>query len=701
MTCTNLFSNLEIKEATYNILSKIHNFTDDNKYKPEPKNIFSTELKGKLDNYNINTDLNNIDNNKENLVVIDNENDNNNVYVNCVYQSSLPWYTTSENKKKCEVIKNIKLPENRLLLDEKSLIIKPIFKSSDKTKSGFCSHKINVNRAYCENRWYDWIIVPNFYLGNTYYKDNSQYTEADVYKCYAPCKGDYMPYTKPNGELKCIPKKYFGNGIFSNKYIYCAFGLINLIGNIALYDAEKNNSQTNLLKILHRLLIEYHTKNNVDNDLYIINAPIKASLISNTKYNDIYKEFQDSIETNIFFKFSTSENQDYSNTNEFTYKHRNFNEDDTEMYSFNGLDVNNILIDPILIHTWMIANLFKPLDNDIITYNFNSTIDTQDKKTTARKTLLYEKLLIIFKDKDKAIRLKNIFFKAVNICYNNKTNFSTNIIEKTKTAFNNENIINYITTNNFYNFNENIWFFYYLFKSNESNKPSTYPFNILSVSTDKLKYDKCIIYLLTQERFDEFIEYKLYKDIEIVKLKLDYPGATNNKYLLDMNDNDDPKTLWKYKYYYSMERLERSTCPKGYEWNSKYKFCDLIKQSTEIKEDESKDEDEDDFKIPELNNILHLFFKIILIIIILYIIYVFYDIFSEVIIKIINNIFGYISLAIRTINNKFKYNNENINDKIAELKDTKKYYESKYKRIEDKDLMISDYINTHKKPTIT
>jgi hypothetical protein len=54
-----------------------------------------------------------------------------------------------------------------------------------------------------------------------------------------------------------------------------------------------------------------------------------------------------------------------------------------------------------------------------------------------------------------------------------------------------------------------------------------------------------------------------------------------------------------------------------------------------------------------------------------------------------------------TIYNKFKYNNEDIDDKIAELKDTKKYYESKYKRIEDKDLIISDYINTHKKPTIT
>jgi hypothetical protein len=699
MTCTNLFSNLEIKEATYNILSNIHNFTRDDKYKPDSINIFSDALKEELKTYYINTDLYNIDNNnKENLVVIDNDNENgnNNVYVNCVYQSSLPWYTTSENKKKCEVIKNIKLPENRLLLDEKSLTIKPIFKSSDKTKSGFCSHKINVNRAYCENRWYDWIIVPNFYLGNTYYKDNSQYTEADVYKCYAPCKGDYMPYTKPNGELKCIPKKYFGNGIFSNKYIYCAFGLINLIGNIALItkkedliDIEKNNKQTDLLYILHSLLIEYHTKNNVDNDLYKIDVNLKNTYLYDTnKYDDIYNEFENSIKTNIFFKFSTSENQDYSNTNEFTYKHRNFNEDDTEMYSFNGLDVNNILIDPILIHTWMIANLFKPLDDKI----FNNGIlnGKITNKNQAHITLLHEKLWRIFNDEDKVFRLKNIFFKAVNICYNNKTNFSTNIIEKTKTAFNNKNIIDYIIQNKFYNFKSNIWFFYYLCKFNDNNHPSNYPFDI---NGEYDKYKNCITKILSNDTLDEFIEYKLYKDTETDELQKKYN-------IFFGSVGQDAK--WKYKYFYSMERLEKPTCPKGYEWNSKYKFCDLIKQSTEtteIKEDESKDED--DFQIPELNNILYLFFKIILIIIILYIIYVFYDIFSEVIIKIINNIYGYISLLIMTINNKFKYNNEDIDDKIAELKDTKKYYESKYKRIEDKDLIISDYINTHKKPTIT
>ena len=702
MTCTNLFTNVEIKTATSSILSNIHNYTDEKKYKPIPNTIFRDDLIEELNSLNINTDLNNIENEgKENLAVID----NNNVYVNCVYQSSLPWYTTSEDKKKCEVIKNIKLPENRLILDEKSSTIKPVFKSANKNKTGFCSYAANVNKAYCENKWYDWIIVPNYYLGNTYYKDNSQYTEADVYKCYAPCNGDYMPYTKQDGELKCIPKKYFSSGIFSNKYIFCAFGLINLIGNIALYDEEKANGETNLLYILHRLIIEYNIKNNIDEELYKIDNNIKTYIdtFKLENYTKIYDDLKKSIDTNIFFKFSTSTDQDYSNTNEFTYKHRKFNEDESDMYSFNGLDVTNVLIEPILIHTWILANLFKPLDDIIITdTKIRTLINNAGLEQIARKSLLYEKLLFIFKDKDKAIRLKNIFFKAVNICYNNKTNFSTNIIENTKTAFNNETIKNFIIDSNFYNFNSNIWFFYYLYKSNEPsggtlNYPLNYPFNIRKDDTEKVKYNKCIEYLLTQERFDEFIEYKLYKDVEIETLQLTYTptSPSNNIYLLDKMEGDDPDTLWKYKYYYSMERLEKPTCPKGYEWNSKYKVCDLIKKKDEIKTDATKDED--DFQIPELNNILYLFVQIILTIIILYIIYVFYDIFSEVIITVFNNIFVYISSM------WLNFTNYNIGDgdydkEVEKLENTKKYYENKYKTIENKDLIIGEYINTHQQP---
>ena len=692
MSCSDLSNNVEIKTATNNILNNIYQYTNSDIYKPVLGNIFNPNFKPKYTN--INTDLDNIDeaDGKENLATIEDEN----VYINCVYQSSIPWYTTSEDKKKCEVISDISLPEDRLILDKKTLIVTPIFKSSKNDKPAFCSYKENVNKAYCENKWYDWIIIPNYYLGNTYYKDNSHYGENDVYKCYAPCNGDFMPYTKSNGELKCIPKKYFNSGIFSNKYIFSSFGLINLIGNIALSNNEKSVKQTNLLYILHRLIVEYNIENNYDKDLYDLydsNAEVLYKEIRDInkfdKYNNIYNEFKDIIDKNILSKFSTSTNQDYSNTNEFTYKHRKFNEDETDMYSFNGLDVSNILIDPILIHTWMLANLFKPLDEGIINNaNIQSKITTDENKKKALDSLLYEKLFLIFNDSDKAIRLKNIFFKAVNICYNGKTNFSINIIEKTKLAFTNDNLKKIIYDNIFYNFNENIFVLDYLITANPSSA-ITYPFHKSINETTILSiYKNYIDKILLQNTINEFKEYPLYKDVEIKKFEepLNKSPSTAN---FPSSTND---SLWIYKYFYSMERLEKPTCDIGYEWNETYKVCDLKKK--EVKEVENKTE-EDDFQIPELKNILILFVQMILLIIVLYIIYIFYDIFSEVIFSFFNAIYlgisyMYMKFSISIIKGETEYDTEE-----KKLTYEKKYIENKYKNIVNNQLKIDDYIETH------
>jgi len=703
MSCTNLSNNLEIKNATSNLLSSIYKYTSNINYLPVPNSIFNTSNKDFYDNKNINTDLDKFDEpeGKENLITVD---ENDNIYINCVYQSSLPWYTTSENKKKCEVIPEIKLPENRLILDKKSLTITPIFKSSNKEKSGFCSHATNINKAYCENRWYDWIIIPNYYLGNTYYKDNSHYTEADVYKCYAPCEGDFMPYTKTNGELKCIPKKFFNSGIFSNKYMFSSFGLINLIGNIALSDDEKNNENTNLLFILHRLIIEYNLENNYDKDLYDKNDNIYDNIIKFNKdnYTNLYKEFEDVIEKNIFKNFTTSTNQDYSIINEFTYKHRKFNEQESEMYSFNGLDVCKVLIDPVLIHTWMLANLFQPLNDDIIkdTYingiissNSDNAKNIENKKK-AKESLLYDKLYKKFKDADKAIRLKNIFFKAVNICYNTKTNFSVNIIERTKIAFANEKINKIILDNHYYYFENNIYFANYMNKGGGATD-LTYPLAPISTYANKDNYYKCINYILNQEKFKDFIEYSILKDVEIEGKKTNFKLGENTSYnnlYFEKTDDDKYDNLWIYKYYFSMERLERPTCEKGYEWNPKYSTCDPIKKYE--KEDDKKEVEEDDFQIPELKNILSLFIQIILIIIVIYIIYIFYDIFGEVIYSIYNAIIVYfnklMSVIYKTTIKGTEYQKE-----LRILENDKEIIEKNYKNIESKYLKIDEYMKNN------
>ena len=364
------------------------------------------------------------------------------------------------------------------------------------------------------------------------------------------------------------------------------------------------------------------------------------------------------------------------------------------MYSFNGLDVSNILIDPILIHTWMLANLFKPLDESIINNtNIQLKITNDDNKKKALDSLLYEKLFLIFNDSDKAIRLKNIFFKAVNICYNSKTNFSINIIEKTILAFTNDNLIKIIHDNNFYNFNENIFVLDYLINANSSPSASPsasiiYPFYTSLIDpANLLIYKKYINEILDQNTINKFKEYPLYKDVDIDAIK----SKVNSNSIIPTPDAND--SLWRYKYFYSMERLERSTCEIGYEWNETYQVCDLKKK--EVKEVENKTE-EDDFQIPELKNIFILFVQMILFIIILYILYIFYDIFSEVIFSFFNAIrLGISYMSMKILTSTVSGSEYEMEEK--KLTYEKKYIENKYKNIVNNQLKIDNYIETHQK----
>ena len=173
----------------------------------------------------------------------------------------------------------------------------------------------------------------------------------------------------------------------------------------------------------------------------------------------------------ILNTFTPTQNQDYIYSNEFTYKDPKFNEDDPEMYTLNGLETSELLTPPILIHTWILANIFKP-DDDILNKIFDdSDLNSVDKGSNNGNYYVYHnndqfnyftnnlfnrlKRYYYIRNNNKEIndidhkinRLKNIFYKAINICYNNKTNFSVNIIAKTKIALENSYLKDYIISN--------------------------------------------------------------------------------------------------------------------------------------------------------------------------------------------------------------------------------------------------------------
>ncbi len=721
----NIDINIDLKELTAESLNYIYNYTSDIKntnsnsfkYTNNINNPFSDIF---IKNYsNIQTDLN--VENVEGLSYITRSNEDDDNYINCAIQTNNRWFTLSDDYKKCQVVNNFEYDESRIkinTINDKS-IITPILVSKNKSKPAFCTYSSNVNKSYCENRWYDWIITPNYYLGNTYYKDNSHYTELDVYKCYKPCEDDYMPYTKENGEIKCIPKKYFANGIFNKKYMFNSIMIINLIGNIACDDNDKSSYKTNLLYILHRLIYEYKTTNDIDNELYKIDDTLDnliklEPIIKDTSlynfiktdsetlditdkerifkkilqndYNNIYDEIKKTIENHILKNFSESDNKDYSNlNNEFTYKHYKFNENEPEMYSYVGMETNGLLIDPILIHTWMLTQLFKPIDenNPIFTTYTNSNYggDGDASKNIILNNIQYEtiykKLLPIF-GKHKAIRLKNIFLKAIDNCYNNKTNFSTNFIAITKRALENAELINIITSNNLYLFQYNLNFMKLPTISSETINV------VVDTTIRNTKYNQLLTY--------NDINIKYYSDIDI-KIFIDKIKQTNNNnFRLKYIEND------KYcHYFYSMEELEQPTCPKDHEYDIKLKECRYkqIKKEEEVK----PTNEEDDFIIPNFTNIFAIFVKILIVIIILYVLYILYDIFGELIKSSINfiivfmiNIYNNAYIALTTGSNDYEKEQKRLNFLINNTK-------SDLERIKNKSNTINEYMmnNQHKK----
>jgi len=674
---------------------------------------FNSDFKNHYSN-TIQTDLNiDEDNLNPNLKYITLNTDDNS-FVNCAVQTSVPWFSMSEDYKKCEVVKNIEYDENRLKIEKikDDTIITPVLSSKNKNKTASCAYYSNVNKAYCENTWYDWMITPNYHLGNTYYKDNSQYSELDVYKCYKPCSGDYLPFMTEKGEIKCIPKKYFGSGIFNKKYMFNSVALINLIGNVASYindnsTAYANSYRTNLLYILHRLIYEYEISTKVDNKIYDINNDIKNNITlaidetnvaeavkynnKNTifskiksQYNGIYENIINVLNNDVLKNFDETTNKDYLNLNEFTYKNGRFHENEPEMFSYVGMETHGILTPPILIHTWMLSQIFKPLERDLfnyrdVFYGFTGQDPGLNIVNKIKTETLYFKLNKVFNNKHKAIRLKNIFYKAITNCYDGKSAFSVNFISATKKALNNTELVNIIKNNYLYYFTNNINFvkpelISIPTKSDITTDPisdklkysiNTYfntdltP-NISSTSDSNILKNYYSLLVCDDTSIKKLLlSLKYYKDTDIVTLYSDLVYNITNKSNLILSDinkisydyslqyfeplvnydnkNNIPQDLYCH-YLFSAEELETKTCPDGYIYNPKVKECEYITAAPPPPPEQPSVIDDEDINIPDVNNIMRIFFQIIVVAVILYLIYVIYDLFGEFILSTINYI---------------------------------------------------------------
>lgn len=716
MSCSKDNNNIDVRLAfnkSFNNLynyAKLRNNPNSNLYQPSSDiygDTILTNIDGFTSNITNNIDLENyvgnddIIENKDNIFIIDDTTKS--IYENCVITSGIPWYSTNNKFNKCEVPNNIRLDDNNVLkMSDDKKTINYNFKS-DKKNASFCSHYVNTTKAYCENTWYDWLVIPNYYLGNTYFKDIGKYTDKDVYKCYKPCEGDYIPFRNNKNEMKCIPKKLYSGGLLMNKYKYSALGLINLIGNITTINNIYNNKKNNLTYINYYLIFYYKHKINIDNDIYQPNQ-IFTEIISNSSKNDeefnkfrpvineVELEFIKCIKNEIidYIKFDNSLNQNYYNLNIFSYKSTEFQEKTNDLFTLNGLENNNILIDPILIHIWILANLYRPYEKTDLN---NIKIAN---KTSISNTELYDLLLTNNFDNDKtkniniAIRLKNIFFKAVNVCYNNKTTFSANIINRTKRALQNKELVNLILDKEFYinaNYDKNNSNCYNSHKSDYfSNKENLEKFLTDLTLVDNFKE----IYYYNDVELSELV-YSITPKNELVKNIIGDFGMKNN------TDNEINGENNRFKYLFSIEYLEVSNiCKLNEVYNPITGLCNPRPPVIEdIKKDEENiDSINDDFKLPQMKFFLTLFIQAVFVIIVGYVIYLFYNIFGETILASINWIY-------ETIENLFNGININkLNGEIeASLDDPGTNKITKLKKILDIELKQhqEDYDNIKRK----
>jgi hypothetical protein len=621
-------------------------------------------------------------------------NDVNSPYaLNCAIFTRNPFFTYDSKSKSCRFIPEYKLPSYLKYDDDKEK--NSIVYVNDSDPEGKYSYASRINSSYCENKWYDWFIVPNYHFGNQYQKDAGIYSKEDVKKCYKPCPKGYMPYVDTNGSNICIEKINAENGLYSKKLDYSPFGLINLIGNI-------NKNLISHLYISTKILKYNETQKDIDekksNFSFTLipynndNTPINSSNIDELyKINNVFEidicldEIKDTLWNNIIYE-STFDIDDYEyNHNVWTYKNPYFNENDDSLLTLRQLMNKKILTDENLIHTFFLAYHYHKFIETTVFDPSNNKDEKTRNETIKNEFNLNIELTKLINDRykgddnkkyDYKQRLANILYKAINICYDNKTDFSKNIINKTNIALDkyqniasNKDYIYKDLFNDYYNVN--------ILKNNIKN------------GIEITYYDKIDIILDIHPDIKNNVLFYTKETNEIKKL------CKTNQILDDANvcqncdefcgKNDKCDTDDRCKKFCS------KTCPKE-------KKKEISKCGKPIKGLESKEKDdysniktpieEDNITIiPNIQNAIKLAIKIFFIFIVCYIAYIFWQIYGEDIIMFINFVIFYVYYIYRYIVNIFNknkyqtqydiinYKYDNVDNKLEKIKDKINYYD--------------------------
>ena len=650
-----------IEICSYNALNELKTtYPDDSRYNVDSNIIFNKELIDYLpdlkNNFRKDQKDNDYDyknegdtNKNKNLCNLTNKIDE--YYMNCVIKTKNPFFTYKDGY--CLVSPEINLPKQLKKVEDKDEIIIKLDKKFLEDEEGNFNYQKVKNNKYCEDRWYDWIIIPNYHLGNRILKDSGAYNKEDVKVCYDNCREGELPYISSAGKKLCVPKEIAYDGIYETKLDYSPLALINLICN--------NKKKLNLL---FKNLYVY--KLNKKFNKYTINNEVKFTEEINNEDNYVINEVFEKIK-NILHKIVNENNLDifdYSfDYKNLTYKHPYFKEDD--LITLMGLDKNEILSnDIILIHTAYLAyNIYEFNDNIINNTDYFNDSNNVNIDKHKNHEFNINKIIIDFDNDNKSFandiryrqRLANILYKAINICYDNKTDFSKNLIKRTEEAFKKYNLKS-LSINNI-SFTEDDIKKYKDFISSKTQ-------NIINGFEIKYYIRSSIIELFNnyKDRFDiiSFItNYLLYTEeySELINQnKCETGSFPNNNRCVKCDDVCNSKFICSNTQECSI--YCETNCKKINDDNEKT-ICGGTTKEDEInnikeKKDEIKTPIEEETIMPDFSYIFKNAIKFFFILITLYIAYMFYKMFNESILTLGNILYGFIDSIFYLFSNKIK-----------------------------------------------
>jgi len=596
-----LFRYLDNNQVTYNSNSNINTIFSSNIILREKdlNKDFRDEKNNFIYEYNLN-------NKKDLCFPIKPDDPNNSAYaINCVIATQNPLYSYDKEKRRC-TIPYLKFSDNKLAYNTTKDYI---YIKDDKKGEIKYNYVYKPVKAFCENKWYDWIIVPNYHFGNQYYKDSGEYSVNDVKKCYKPCPKNKIPYLDINNNQKCVNKKVAENGIYYNKLDYSPISLINLLGNnqenlsllyiyINLYENDnflKKNSTT------YEFIPESLIKNNCSINFKSGKISSEEAKCAKKSYNDFsevkiaFNEFNKIIFENIIDINNFESIINYiDNDDIITYKNKNFNEDDPNLITLRGLISNNMITDAILIHSFILSYKINDfMENEIIKFSNYYKSDSTDidsninilKKNKYNVNEILNSILIKndrynndindeLRNKYKE-RLANILYKSINLCYDNQSQFSKNILLKTKEAF--DKLKNNTESNS--EFKKNL---YKLKKINEKSYNEDEN-TIYSIADDTVTGFNTAT---TINEENTFLQLMLNTINDGIKIKL-YPDKSNVNditeiidkivYPADFTEQSKKDKIKNYVIsypFYKLETLEDNTrCKYDYIYNIDRKQC--------------------------------------------------------------------------------------------------------------------------------